>query len=202
MECTLHGAVKLNMITGFSKAVDNLLVIKNPSRCAVCLRWSLLLPEHKNSVNTNPGHRRMFQTVDTHRPGPGPLQLLFISSGLTALILHNVGGFGCGFFFFLKWVFIPIHQGLPCFVQNDGLPAVVAGSVFSHWLFHLCRLENMLMGIILSFTGALGNTPLYIGSFSTVSKQISVPARCHQWHKPVALWLLGAALHVIKGQSR
>lgn len=98
MECTLHGAVKLNMITGFSKAVDNLLVIKNPSRCAVCLRWSLLLPEHKNSVNTNPGHRRMFQTVDTHRPGPGPLQLLFISSGLTALILHNVGGFGCGFF--------------------------------------------------------------------------------------------------------
>lgn len=38
MEFTLHGAVKLNTITGFSKAADNLLVIKNPSGCAVCLR--------------------------------------------------------------------------------------------------------------------------------------------------------------------
>lgn len=43
MEFTLHGAVKLNTITGFSKTADNLLVIKIPvalqSACAEVSYW-------------------------------------------------------------------------------------------------------------------------------------------------------------------
>lgn len=68
MEFTLHGAVKLNRITGFSKAADNLLAIKNPSGCAVCLHSSLLLlPGHRNVINTNCGCRQRFQMVETKR---------------------------------------------------------------------------------------------------------------------------------------
>lgn len=43
MEFTLHGAVKLNTITGFSKTADNLLVIKIPvavlPACAEVSHW-------------------------------------------------------------------------------------------------------------------------------------------------------------------
>lgn len=150
MEFTLHGAVKLNTITGFSKAADNLLVIKNPSGCAVCLRWSLLLvPGHKNLVNTNHGHRQGFQMVETHRASPGPPQLLFAFSVLTVLLIRNVDGFascgGGGGGVYPKWVlkalgFSPIDQGPPCFVVSNGL-LVVVEDIFSVALPHLLILK-------------------------------------------------------------
>lgn len=145
MEFTLHGAVKLNTITGFSKAADNLLVIKNPSGCAVCLRWSLLLvPGHKNLVNTNHGHRQGFQMVETPRAGPGPPQLLFAFSVLTVLLIHKVDGFA-RLGVYPKWVlkafgFSPIDQGPPCFVVSNGLLGVVE-DIFSVVLPHLLILK-------------------------------------------------------------
>ena len=98
MEFTLRGAVKLNRVTGFSKAADNLLVIKNPSGCAGCLRWSLsLVPGRKNLVNTPHGHGQRLQMVETHRAGSGPLQLLLAFSILAVLLLRNFDGFGVFF---------------------------------------------------------------------------------------------------------
>ena len=41
--------------------------------------------------------------VETHRAGPGPLQLLFAFSVLAVLLIHNVDGFG--FFFLPKMSF-------------------------------------------------------------------------------------------------
>lgn len=60
------------------------------------------MPGHKNLVNTDHEHRQRFQTVQTHRAGPGLLHLSFVLFLLAVLLIHNVDEFG---------IFLPSKMG-------------------------------------------------------------------------------------------
>lgn len=153
MEFTLHGAVKLNTITGFSKAADNLLVIKNPSGCAVCLHWSILLvPGHENLGNNNCGLRQRFQTVDPQGwSRTTSVAVCFLYSAI--LLIHNVDGLVCWVFFYPRWVlkalgFSAVSREPPCFVINNGLLAVVANMVYFVHGFVTCAHPEMCSRVL------------------------------------------------------
>lgn len=142
MEFTLHEAVKLNTITGFSKAAHNVWIIKKPSGCTVCFCWNLLLvPGHKNLVNTDHEHRQDFRRF---RP-TGLVQDYFICRLFSFYLLcfSYIMLMSLGFFYHPKWVlkalrFSPVDQGPPCFVTSSGLLVFGAEVIFSQWLCHLC----------------------------------------------------------------
>lgn len=109
------------------------------------------MPGHKNLVNTNHGHKQRFQTVEAHRTGPGPLQLLFVFSVLTVLPIHNVDGLGG--VSYPKWGlkalgFSPVDQGPPCFAISNGLLVVVVDIVYFLSGFATCAGPKMCSWIL------------------------------------------------------